>query len=49
VGHEEKAENGNKCRNKKRCNRGKPSGISEKPKENGLLDKIDDERPGFSK
>jgi hypothetical protein len=33
----------------KGCNRGKPSGNSEKPKENGLLDKIDDERPGFSK
>jgi hypothetical protein len=34
---------------KKDAIREKPSGNSEKLKENGLLDKIDDERPGFSK
>jgi sRNA-binding protein len=41
--------NGNKCRTRKDRKTGKPSGGGEKPEENGLLDKIDDERPGFSK
>jgi hypothetical protein len=40
---EQKAENGNKCRNSKGLNRGYPSGIGEKPEEIGLLDKSDDE------
>jgi len=43
------AGNGNKCRTRKGRKTGKPSGGGEKPEENGLLDKNDDERPGFSK